>query len=310
MPVTRTSLTSPSTPDATPQPPRLTWTSPDGSTVITLSDFGGNPWGVTTLSGATGFGMPDFTYYETASPSFDGSLVRGVRAGARDINLPLLLWGSNRAQCLENFHGLLSALNPRNGMGTLTVAPADGSPARSIGAYYNGGFAGQDDDQAWGMSHMTAVLALRCPQPFFLGDPTVTTLQIAYGDTFFPVLPVQLVANQILGNTTLINDGDADAFPIYTITGPVANPSITNITNGTYIRFTTTLSAGDSITIDTREGVKTVTKNGTNFYSSLLSGSTLAPLQPGANQMTFTMANATIDTQTTITFQKRYLTAY
>lgn len=306
----RTSLITPSTPDAVPAVPTVTWTSPDGGTVLTLSDFGGNDWGISVLPGATGFGMPDFTYYETSSPSFDGSVVRGVRANPRDVNLPILLWGANRAQCVENYHGLIRAMNPRNGAGTLTVTSADGT-SRSLAAYYNGGLQGKDDDAENGMTFMTAVVVLRCPAPFWLGDPSVTRLQIAYGSTFFPLLPVQLVASSILGSTTLVNDGDAEAFPIYTITGPVTNPAIANATNGTFITINQTLLAGETITIDTREGVKTVLKgDGTNLYSSMASGSSLAPLQSGSNAMTFTVLGATTNTSVVISYQNRYLTAY
>lgn len=309
MPVTRTSLVSPDTPDPTPQVPYLTWTSPDGNLEITLSDPGG-PWGVTTLPGATGFGMPEFTYYETASPSFDGSTVRGVRAESREINLPLVLWGANRAQCLENFHGVVGAMNPRNGPGTLTLTTPDGN-ARSIFAYYNGGLVGKDDDAEWGMTHMSAVIVLKCPSPYFLGTPTSQTLRTAYGDTFFPLLPVGLVSSQILGNSTLVNDGDAEAFPVYTIVGPVTNPQIINSTTGTQITLNTSLTLGQEVTIDTREGAKTVLRSdGANLYPYLATGSALGALDPGANDMTFNMQGATTDTSVTVTFQKRYLTAY
>lgn len=310
MPVTRTSLLSPSTPDPIPQVPTLTWTTPDGNTVITLSDSGANPWGVTLLPGATGFGMPEFTFYETVSPGFDGSTVRGLRANARELNLPLLVWGANRAQQMENFHGLVTALNPRNGKGTLAVTSADASTSRSIGAYYNGGLTGKDDDSEWGMTHLSAVIVLKCPSPFWLGTPSVTTLRIAYGDTFFPLLPVGLVASSILGAVTLTNDGDAEAFPVYTITGPVTNPSLTNTTNGTTLTLNTALGVGEVLVIDTREGVKTVTKAGANLYAALAPGSSLAPLQPGDNAMSFTVSGATTATSVVISYQKRYLTAY
>lgn len=136
-------------------------------------------------------------------------------------------------------------------------------------------------------------------------------LQIAYGATFFPLLPVGLVASQILGAATLVNDGDAEAFPIYVINGPVTNPSITNATNGTFVTVNQSLLLGESITIDTREGIKTVLKgDDTNLYPYLQAGSSLAPLQPGANAVTFNMQGATADTSVIANYQKRYLTAY
>jgi hypothetical protein len=310
MPVTRTSLIAPSVRDVVPAVPTVTWTSPGGGTVLTMSDFGGNDWGITVLPGAVGFGMPEFNFYETSSPSFDGSIVRGVRASAREVSLPILLWGANRAQCLENFRGLIAAMNPRNGAGTLTVTSPDGSSSRSIAAYYSGGLQGKDDDVENGLTYMTAVIVLHCPSPFWLGDPSVTRLQVAYAGTFFPLLPVQLVANQLLGAVTLTNDGDAEAFPIYTVTGPVTNPAWTNSTNGTFLTLSSTLIAGDVVVVDTREGIKTVTKGATNLYGSLASGSSLAPLQPGDNVMSFTVSGATTATSVVISYQKRYLTAY
>lgn len=55
----------------------------------------------------------------------------------------------------------------------------------------------------------------------------------------------------IASTLTAVNNGNTETFPIYTISGPITNPMITNQTSGATMRFVAGLLAEDQISIDT-----------------------------------------------------------
>lgn len=57
------------------------------------------------------------------------------------------------------------------------------------------------------------------------------------------------------GSGLAVNRGDRDAWPVFTITGPVDSPVITNETTGDAFIIVGNLAAGETITIDSRTGV-------------------------------------------------------
>lgn len=61
---------------------------------------------------------------------------------------------------------------------------------------------------------------------------------------------------------TPVNNGDHEAWPVFTITGPGVLSSIENTVTGKYILFNLTVYAGETVTIDLRPGHKSITSNG------------------------------------------------
>jgi hypothetical protein len=57
------------------------------------------------------------------------------------------------------------------------------------------------------------------------------------------------------GSALVVNAGDIDAWPVFTITGPVESPVITNETTGDSFLVFGTIAAGQVVTIDSRTGV-------------------------------------------------------
>lgn len=57
------------------------------------------------------------------------------------------------------------------------------------------------------------------------------------------------------GSNLAVNAGDMDAWPTFTITGPVDNPVITNETTGDSFLVVGIIGAGQTVTIDARTGV-------------------------------------------------------
>ncbi|MER6112434.1 phage distal tail protein [Streptomyces hirsutus] len=301
--------TGPGVPDV--RATSVTWTSSSGRTT-SLSDFDDPQSGAFVMPGVAGTGMPDYTFYTDQSPAFDGSVVRGApRANQRQITIPLHLWGPDRLSCLARYHRLVQDLNPAYGPGTLTFTESDGS-ARHISAYYADGFQGQEDDDRTGRHWMTAALVFTAPSPYFLGEDKTLTFHVGGGSgTFLPLLPLRVRDSQVLGAVKILNLGEVDTYPVWTIRGPATAATITNTTTGESFVLTRTLTSSDTAVIDTREGVKDARLNGsTNLWPNLGSSPVLWPLRPGSNDVGLTVTGTSTASSVQLSYTSRYLTAF
>jgi phage-related protein len=305
---TNTTPTGPSVRDV--RATSVTWTSSSGR-ITSLSDFDDPNTGVFVMPGVAGTGLPDYTYYSDESPAFDGSVIRGVRAGQRQLTIPLHLWGPDRPSCLTRFHRLVQDLNPAFGPGTLAFTEADGS-TRRISAYYSDGLSIQDDDDRTGRHWMTVVLTFVAPSPYFLGEDKTVTFHVGGGaSTFLPILPWRVKDSQVLGAVKVINLGEVRTYPVWAIRGPATAATIANVTTGESFTLTRSMSSSDTAVIDTREGVKSALLNGsTNLWPDLNSAAVLWPLNPGENSLSLTVTGTSEDSSVQLSYTSRYLTAY
>ncbi|MEU6635704.1 phage distal tail protein [Streptomyces rochei] len=288
----------------------VTWTSSSGR-ITSLSDFNDPQSGAFVMPGVAGTGLPDYSYFTDQSPAFDGSVVRGARAGQRQITIPLHLWGPDRPTCMARYHRLVQDLNPLSGPGTLAFSEADGS-TRRISAFYSDGFTGQEDDDKTGRHWMTAILVFIAPSPYFLGEDKTVSFQVGgASDTFLPILPWKVKDSQVLGSVKVINLGEVYTYPVWAIKGPATAATITNVTTGESFVLTRAMSSSDTAVIDTREGIKDARLNGsTNLWPNLGSSPVLWPLRPGENNLSLNVAGASGDSSVQLSYTSRYLTAF
>lgn len=312
MPILVPASTIPEPPPGVPWPPYtnempdVAFTDPAGAvTVFTDWEHG---WAL--QPGAKGLDMPAYAFTQDESPGIDGYAIRQVRAQGKEIVLPVAFWADDsRAAYLTRRRTLIRSLNPKRGLGALTVTQADGS-ARTIGACYSAGLEGDESLDAAGARWCVNALTFACPSPFWLGAEVTTEWRAAVAATFFPVLPLAVGNSQVLGAVTVDNDGDDTAYPVWTITGPATSVSLTNTTTGQTLLLTRTVTVGDTIVIDTRERQQTALLNGvTNLWGDLSDASTMWPLETGINDLTLTVAGSTANTRVRMTYQPRYLAA-
>ena len=70
------------------------------------------------------------------------------------------------------------------------------------------------------------------------------------------------------GPLSVTNAGSTPTRPTLTVSGPISNPTFTNITTGKALGLTTTIAAGGSVTVDF--GARTIVNQaGTSIYSAL-----------------------------------------
>jgi len=92
------------------------------------------------------------------------------------------------------------------------------------------------------------------------------------------------------GTISVTNSGTVGTPPTFTISGPVENPAITNITTGKKLEFSrgggVTVASGETLTINVAAATA-VKDDGTNVRASLSLDSQWIYLEPGANVLKF-----------------------
>jgi hypothetical protein len=113
---------------------------------------------------------------------------------------------------------------------------------------------------------------------------SVTTFLPQSGGIVYPVTyPVQYGGSSG-GSVTASNNGNAPAFALVTLYGPMINPVIANDSTGEFVRLNLTLVAGDSLVISMKN--RTIIQGGaTNKMGAFISGSKFWAILPGLNNL-------------------------
>lgn len=282
---------------------KATWTDPTGA-VWELSD-NSDDVGWFTPPGPSGW---DATTYEIVTDPLPrgGEAVRFIRSKPGRILWPLYVFGETHLQYKERRRAIKRAFTMtahRRVPGTLTVAQQDGSGARSIDAYYESGLEGETG-QGWLWSK--DAITLFCPDGYWRDiDPITVTHNYSPGGDFFDPFPT-VSESLTLGEATVNNPGDADAWPTWTITGPASAVSATNVTTGYEFTLAYGIGAGEQVTITTLQ--PTVRGPLGQNLSSALNWPTayLWSLMPGDNDLIFNVSGGSDGTSVQLTFYPRY----
>ena len=89
------------------------------------------------------------------------------------------------------------------------------------------------------------------------------------------------------GTSTVLVESIDNVYPIWEINGPAVNPEIENVETGVIFKYTGSINASQTLTVDTL--AKTASLNGVNVLNNL-SGSWLY-LEPGNNRIVYTTDN-------------------
>ncbi len=282
----------------------LTWIDPGG--VSYPMDGSGY---YLSLVGRQGLFAPPTQVVEQEVPLQPGARLRQVKTQSRGVRIPLMISAPNEATLALVRRTLRYALNPNRGPGTLRMTAADGAQ-RDLTCYCESGYEGDESDANRGPGFAVLPLVFRALDPYWYdANATVLTFTPSGVVAFFqnPFLPIHLSASGISSAFTIDNQGDVQTWPVWTITGPGTNPILTNNTTGKAITMTVTLSGGQSITIDTRPGVKTVKReDGSLHYNYLSFTSSLWPLVRGANNISLSMSGTTSASALQLQYKQAY----
>lgn len=303
--------TTPEPPTPTPEPAgpgdlRATWTAPDGTEVeLTNPDLG---W--VTDRAATGWGAAPITIVTDPHPR-GGVSVRHIQPDARFITWPLEVFGATHLDFTSLWRYIMSlfTMTRRRGPGVLRVFRPDGT-AREIEAYYQAGFAGTAGQ---GHTFDTAVMTLLCPDPYWRDaeatEPPPWDYEAAPAD-FLDPYPTVSSGQSVNGDSTVTNPGDVEAWPVWTVTGPMTSLEAENTTTGESFTLTGTLvDDTETVVIDTYAGTVTG-PDGSSWFGNLdLPGAVLWGLDPGVNEITLAMAGANTGSQIAMRWRSRWESA-
>lgn len=227
--------------------------------VVNLDALTRTQEGAQAVAGITGFGLPPVSV-QWAEGAGDGARFRGRRVQMRPIDLPLTYYTRSRASLKAQVRDLSTVLS---GEATLRLTEDDGT-SRSVRVHRTGGGDfnyGTDTD---GRHYLKTVVTLTAGDPFWESDAAT---EADYSGTGIPT------------SLVVVNDGTADAFPVWKITGPGLNWTATSPT-GEVLAFADFIPQGATITIDTKAGT-VVDQHGVNRYAALGPAPRFFTLPPG-----------------------------
>jgi hypothetical protein len=298
-----------------------TWIDPDGvEWPLSNPDLG---W--FTMDGPAGWMAGQLELITDPLPR-GGEQVRYVRTKSRRVQWPLYIGGDTHEEFVDRVRRLIRAFTKttqRGDTGWLRVARPNGR-YRQIACYYEEGLEG-----AAGEHHLWArpVITLFCPDGFWSGDvPVVADREFeaasadpdevaSFYEPFINVTSSRVVSGDGDGSvpsTTIANPGDVEAWPVWTITGPMTSLTAVNLTTGARFTLTYTLLAGQTITITTnRPTVRGPAGQNLSRYIDWLNplGTELWPLVDGNNEISFVALGAGTGTRVRMAFTPRYETA-
>lgn len=276
-------------------PDRHYWVEADGTTTL-----------LPVFDPKVGFEAPPVEIAADRLAGDDGAYVRNVRYASRVLEFTFALTDEDRVANREAVRDWVARLNPK-AEGRLRVVPHGEAGAREVVCRYSSGLdVLERGDPGW----LVTTLVLEAHDPFWRdADETVLVFSEGSGTPFFPFPPLTLSPTHLLEDPSIVNTGDVPAEPVWVISGPVTTITLTNVTTGDALTFDAPLLAGESVTIDTRRGRRSVIDGtGANRYGDLAPGSRLWALDAGANEVLVSAPGSDGTTEVRMRWRRRYLT--
>lgn len=269
------------------------------------------PWPMGQPAGVEGRGIPPIQMDEQAIIG-DGVSQGEPTFGAREITIPFKVLDQSQTT-RRLVRAWAQALAADRRQGTLLVKSLL-NDERQISCRYGGGFTFVENMNVYA----TAAVTFRAAQPFW-EDSTETIEEwaaVAETTNFFPIPNpdtgsfITLSQGNVITTAAVHNGGDMAAWPIWEVTGPGSGIiRIANADTGEVISFSRSLAPGETITIDTRPGIKTVrAADGSNEFGSL-GVSQLFALAPGPTNVEISVGGAEVGTSIRLRFRRQWLTA-
>lgn len=267
-----------------------------------------------------GFGLPDIQAEEENIAEQDTAIATAYRYRGRTFGwngtLFAPLASPTAAMYLAERDAILGAMNMQNqpleGLTmTFTLITGDVRTLREVRPYGQPKFDYEAGEPGIIWNSYQAIF--RSTYGFFEGDESDVTQQITSASIYGVVVPAPVASPlspsvSVSSGTDIleaVNNGNANATTMFTIIGPGTNFTIQNSTTGRSMTINTTLTAGETISIDTR--ARRVYKNGTQNIKHLTTGSWIV-MRPGTNYISFTAdSGTTADTQLQTVFSDTYI---
>jgi len=234
------------------------------------------------LEGIDGWDSPSGTLSVTQKPRSFGGWAGRSYLTPRDITIK----GSITGPSTEVVSAVIDELIAACTLGPTTLTVDEASRSRFATVRRNGKvLAPWTSDTS---ADFSVQLVAPDPLRYAALSPVSTGLPVTTGGLTFPVtFPITFTGSTATGVVRLVNAGNETAPLLFRIDGPVVAPSITHITTGNQVVFSTdlTLGAGEFLTVDMAN--RAVLAQGQSSRSGDLVSRGWFNLLPGANDFQF-----------------------
>jgi hypothetical protein len=284
---------------------RVVWESPEGRAIDLTDEVAGYR---VVANGTRGLRSVGYEVMASRFAGMDGARVDAISVPPGEPTVALRIRANGVEDLRNKVRGLVRAMRPRSGLGSLVWTIEDGR-SRRLQCYCVGGMEGDESTDSTLYGHWwRTVLKFYAPDPWWTGDEQRIDVGLGAGSTFFPIPPINLSASTVQGRFVIdLSDSDAPTFPVWTVTGPGSALVLRNETSGRDITVSVSLAAGETVVIDTRPDRQSVRRgDGTNLMGAVTSDPALWPLLDGVNVVSVALAGATGDSRIFGTFQPRF----
>lgn len=268
-----------------------------------------------------GEGLPPIFYNTQRGPYQDGETLHGFHAQPRIVQLTIRHVLESRGQYWDERQSLMYALTPfrqalatdRN-PGTLRKSLPDGAKRDLKCLIAEGPNFNPRDLARWDEFAYQEVLRFIAHDPIWF-DPnehTLLFLDTQGTELTFPIT-FPITFSDISETITLNYPGSWREYPRIVFTGPMSVGTVINQTTDEKIIITYPLPAGETITIDTRYGYKTVVlSDGTSVLHYVSTDSDLGsfhitPANDGVNVLLASAFGSNASTRVQVKYNDRYL---
>lgn len=266
----------------------------------------GSPFQIYEVDGLES--LPDLSTQDDNRGYNDGMFSGRDFLRGRTITMTILTFAGNGNSAFNNFNLLQAALNvQQSGTTAMNFQLSVNDSEKVINARVRARRTTIDPEFTYGY--------IRSQYTFFAPDPryysaTITTgtmnPQAAPGRTYNRTYNLVYGGGSLTNSLAVVNYGWATTYPTITITGPVTNPQVGNITTGQYLVVNTSLTNTDTLVINLYD--KLVTLNGASARNLLAGNSQWFGAPPGTSNFYFTGSSTLVGTTSaTVVYQSAYV---
>lgn len=224
--------------------------------------------GIILTTGLRGTGIAP-TSVRVQNSAGDGGVWRSTRRTSREFDLPIAVVGESREAVESSLRRLSAALSDRVSAPRLRAVYSDGTGPFDIEVHYTGGAETTWGAEA-GASYCRWPITLTAPDPYWTSVDSESMFLGADPDPrgLLPrLVNLPVKSSQVIGEFTVDNAGDVDAYPVWTFRGPIDSVTITSAT-GQSFSYDAVIAEDETITIDTYAGT-VLDQDNTNQYANL-----------------------------------------
>lgn len=213
----------------------------------------------------------------------DGSVWRSSRRQSRELDLPIVVTGTDREDVEQKLRRLAAVLSDRVAPPKLQAVYSDGDGPFDLTVHYTaGGETTFGEDAA--STFCRWPITLTAPDPYWVSQDSESSF-LGSSPDIRGLLPrlhnLPVKSSQVIGEFTVENRGDVDSFPVWTFRGPLDEVTVTSAA-GQSFSYVDPIADGETITIDTFNAT-VVDQDGVNKYASLGASPKLFPLPAGVS---------------------------